>query len=130
VIQRHRVCQHHSTSRLTHNPLLIPSFVVPVGCDVNKGHLLTEWEPEDRSEVNLKMFDQRVTESASSEPQAGVLLFAGEALAALDSQQVHGAMASGERAAQQIIQRMQHEKGTRGTPNGATSSASSSSSFC
>jgi len=38
--------------------------------------------------------------------EAGVLLFAGEALDSLDPTQVHGAMRSGRRAAKTIIKRM------------------------
>jgi len=42
---------------------------------------------------------------ANSSP--GVLMFAGEATDAEDMQQVHGAMRSGERVAQQILDRLQ-----------------------
>jgi hypothetical protein len=46
-----------------------------------------------------------VAAAASSAP--GVLLFAGEATDREDMQQVHGAMRSGVRAAEQILQRLQ-----------------------
>ena len=43
---------------------------------------------------------------AGSRHTSGVLLFAGEATDSMDSQQVHGAMRSGVRAAEHILARL------------------------
>lgn len=48
-----------------------------------------------------------VTAAAAGISAPGVLLFAGEATDREDMQQVHGAMRSGVRAAEQILQRLQ-----------------------
>lgn len=46
---------------------------------------------------------------AETSASVGVLLFAGEGLAKLDQQQVHGAMESGQTSAKKVINRMKEK---------------------
>ena len=69
---------------------------------------LQEAEPPPTA-LSLSHFAGRKTSTvaAVSTSAPGVLLFAGEATDREDMQQVHGALRSGVRAAEQILQRLQ-----------------------
>jgi hypothetical protein len=84
-------------------------FSVPKGFLASSVCALREWEPQAGYTPSSH---QPPTEDGTmgmetSDLEAGVLLFAGEALSLLDQQQVHGAMESGETAAKKIIARIE-----------------------
>lgn len=71
---------------------------------------MLEWEPSvgPGSAIDVDADEEDpLSPSSSHSRQPGVLLFAGEALSKLDQQQVHGAMESGKRAAQMVLERLQ-----------------------